>query len=110
MRINVVVTTTPNQTDLEDGKKVYPLADKIYTNLVGNQDYADSAIVLNYDIHDPDDIPIPEITTNENEINLIFGLEDCKDKEKALELLESSVKIIHDTLKEVILNGSDTES
>lgn len=104
MNINIMIQTTNDPKLLEDTKNVYSLADKLYHNLAGNQDYVDNGILLNYNQHINTDGKSLCNFPNINEINLIFGLEDCKDKQRALELLEINMKTIHDALKELILN------
>jgi len=100
MNINIVIQTTNDAKNSEDAKNVRPLADRLYNNLRGNQDYVDNGILLNYS----ESYPENNFGMGTNEVNLIFGLEDCKDKQRALELLEVNMKTIHDTLKELILN------
>lgn len=91
MLINVIIT------DGKTGENNNPevannLGGKIHDNLRGNQDYIDCGIVLNIDT--PKN---PE--SNTGEVTLVVGLEDCKDKIKALDLLETSIKIIRQELE-----------
>ena len=93
MRINIIIDDGKIEEN-NNPETVSILGAKVHNNLRGNQDYIDSAILLNMDNNPMN----PKSKTAE--LTLAIGLQDCIDPHKALDLLESSVKIMREKLTE----------
>lgn len=103
MNINIILQTTNDPTITEDTANLNRLVVKLYDNLRGNQDYVDNGILLNYNEY-RENFETFCGRENKNDITLIFGFEDCKDKYMALELLKKNMETIYETIKPLILN------
>jgi len=74
--------------------EVYEIAEKMHNSLVGNQDYIDSNIVLNFD-NSAD--PIPE--KRHQKATLTFMADDCQDTEYIRKKAKEAIDIFIENLK-----------
>lgn len=93
MRINIIISDG-NQKENDDFGITTDIATKIHNAFAGNKDYVDSAVLLNFEPAGPAAHQCPD----ESSINMIFALNECSDKERALSLLSKAIEEIIDNL------------
>lgn len=93
MKINITITDGKKYKD-GDFDQCIDIATKIHNDFAGDKDYIDSSILLNFEPAGDQ----PHQCTDQSSINLIFALEDCAHKKKALYLLQKATDEIVDGL------------
>jgi hypothetical protein len=102
MRINIIISDG-KKNEIDDFDLTKAIATSIHEVFVGNKDYIDSAIVLNFEGPGPAAHQCPD----ESSINMIFAIDECADKKNALTFLQTAIVKVVDGLNQAICKPKD---